>query len=43
VEYQADGSYITPPQKSATCAECHVKAGAKKDFVYQARLGGDGK
>lgn len=40
VEYQADGSYITPPQKSATCAECHVKAGAKKDFVYQARLGG---
>ena len=39
VEYRADGSYLTPPQKSASCAECHVKAGAKKDFVYQARLG----
>ena len=39
VEYRADGSHLTPPQKSAACAECHVKAGAKKDFVYQARLG----
>ncbi|MBI3715776.1 MAG: cytochrome P460 family protein [Betaproteobacteria bacterium] len=44
VEYRPDGSYITPPQKSATCAECHVKAGAQKDFVYRARLGnGAGK
>jgi len=39
VEYRADGSYITPPQKSATCAACHVKAGAKRDFVYQGGLG----
>lgn len=39
VEYRADGSYITPPRKSAACAECHVKAGAKRDFVYQATLG----
>ena len=38
VEYRADGSYITPPQKSATCAECHIKAGAEKDFVYKARF-----
>lgn len=37
-EYRADGSYITPPQKSATCAECHIKAGAEKDFVYKARF-----
>jgi hypothetical protein len=41
VEYKPDGTYITSPQKSASCAECHVKAGAKRDFVYQARLGGD--
>jgi Cytochrome P460 len=38
VEYRADGSYITPPQKSASCAECHIKAGAEKDFVYKARF-----
>lgn len=39
VEYRTDGSYITPPQKSAACAECHIKAGAEKDFVYKARFG----
>ena len=38
VEYRADGRYITPPQKSAACAACHVKAGAKRDFVYRGRL-----
>lgn len=43
VEYRPDGSYITPPQKSATCAECHIKAGAEKDFVYKARFDSAGK
>jgi hypothetical protein len=38
VEYRVDGSYITPPEKSGACAECHVKAGAKWDFVYRGRL-----
>lgn len=38
VEYRADGSHLTPPQKSAACAECHVKAGAQRDFVYRGRL-----
>ena len=38
VEYRADGSYITPPQKSASCAECHIKAGRENDFVYKARF-----
>ena len=38
VEYRADGSHITPPQKSASCAECHIKAGAEKDFVYKGRF-----
>jgi hypothetical protein len=38
VEYRADGSHLTPPQRSAACAECHVKAGAKQDFVYRGRL-----
>jgi cytochrome P460 len=38
VEYRPDGSYITPPQKSAACAACHVKAGQERDFVYRGRL-----
>ena len=42
-EYHADGSYITPPAKSATCSACHIKAGKEKDFVYQARLGSAAK
>src|SRR5262249_16001377 len=38
VEYKPDGTYITSPQKSSSCAECHVKAGAKRDFVYKGGL-----
>lgn len=38
VEYKPDGGYLTPPQKSATCAECHVKAGPQRDFVYHGGL-----
>jgi chitinase len=38
VEYRADRTYITPPQKSFTCAECHVKAGRDRDFVYRGRF-----
>lgn len=33
-EYRSDGSYITPPSASAKCANCHLKAGAAKDFVF---------
>ncbi len=42
-EYRADGSYITPPQKSAACSECHVKAGKDKDYVFKARFATEGK
>jgi chitinase len=38
VEYHPDGTYITPPMKSFSCAECHVKAGSDRDFVYRGRL-----
>ena len=38
VEYRADGTHITPPSKSASCSECHIKAGADKDFVYHGRF-----
>lgn len=38
VEYRPDGTYITPPRRSFACAECHVKAGADRDFVYRGRL-----
>ena len=41
VEYGADGRYLTPPQKTASCAECHLKAGPKRDFVYRGRLSPD--
>ena len=42
-EYRPDGGYITPPEKSGTCAECHVKATGKWDFVYRGRLRDGGK
>ena len=38
VEYSADGRFLTPPQKSATCAACHLKAGPQRDYVYHGRL-----
>ena len=38
VEYRADKSYITPPQGASVCAECHVKAGSARDFVYRGRF-----
>jgi hypothetical protein len=38
VEYKADGTFLTPPQKSAACAECHIKAGSTRDFVYHGRF-----
>ena len=37
-EYKPDGGYITPPEKSGTCAECHVKATATWDFVYRGKV-----
>jgi len=43
VEYKPDGSYLTPPQKSAVCAECHVKATSVRDFVYRGRFPEDPK
>jgi hypothetical protein len=42
VEYRADGSYLTPPEKSASCAACHIKAGAERDFVYHGRFDDSG-
>jgi hypothetical protein len=39
VEYRADKSYITAPPSSSVCAECHVKAGPDRDFVYRGRFG----
>ena len=39
VEYRPDGTFITPPQKSASCSACHQKsAGAERDFVFKARF-----
>ena len=38
VEYKPKGGYITPPEQSGSCAECHLKATAKWDFVYRGRV-----
>jgi len=38
VEYRADKSYITAPAALSVCAECHVKAGSDRDFVYRGRF-----
>jgi len=38
VQYDPDGSFITPPPKSGSCAQCHAKAGPGRDFVYRARF-----
>jgi len=38
MEYAADKSYLTPPQGSSVCAECHLKAGSARDFVYRGRF-----
>ena len=32
--YHLDGAYSTAPAKSASCAQCHQKAGSTKDFVF---------
>ncbi|HVV74020.1 MAG TPA: cytochrome P460 family protein [Verrucomicrobiae bacterium] len=42
VEYRPDRTYITTPAASGTCAQCHVKAGAGRDFVYRGRLAPEG-
>ena len=39
VEYRPDGTFITPPQKSASCSACHQKgAGRERDFVFKAHF-----
>jgi hypothetical protein len=32
--YHLDGTYSTSPDRSASCAQCHQKAGAAKDFIF---------
>ena len=36
VAYRPDGTTSTPPQNSGTCANCHLQAGAGKDWVFRA-------
>jgi plastocyanin len=38
VAYRADKSYGTTPQNSGICANCHLQAGAGKDWVFRASL-----
>ncbi|HEY3853094.1 MAG TPA: cytochrome P460 family protein [Verrucomicrobiae bacterium] len=39
VEYRPDGSWLTPPAKSTSCAKCHIQAGMERDFVYHGSFG----
>jgi hypothetical protein len=41
VEYRSDGSWKTPPEKSTSCAKCHIQAGSERDFVYHGSFGSD--
>lgn len=36
--YSPDGKLITDAAASLACAQCHLKAGAAKDFVYVGRF-----
>jgi len=38
VAYQPDKSYAVTPQNSGFCANCHLQAGAGKDWVFRANL-----
>jgi hypothetical protein len=37
--YNPDGTTRIPPDKAASCAACHRKVGAGKDFVHRLRSG----
>lgn len=36
VAYRADKSVLTPPERTAACAACHMEAGQGKDWVFGA-------
>ena len=36
--FRPDGSVLTPPQATSSCASCHVNAGPARDWVYRANL-----
>jgi len=37
-QYLADGSPRMAPERTSSCAACHRKAGAERDFVYRGRF-----
>jgi uncharacterized protein (TIGR02246 family) len=36
--YRPDGSTLVSPENAGSCAACHRKAGAERDFVYKIRV-----
>jgi hypothetical protein len=38
VAYRPDRTYNTTPQNSAPCANCHLQAGAGRDWVFRSNL-----
>ncbi len=40
--YHTDGTFQTPPQASAFCAQCHLQVGTGTDFVFRNIMHTDG-
>jgi hypothetical protein len=38
VAYRPDGSYLTRPEASASCAICHRVSSQSQDWVFRAEL-----
>lgn len=38
VAYRSDRTHQTPPQQSFSCANCHLQAGASRDWVFRPNL-----
>ena len=38
--YSPDGKLLTGPADALACAQCHVKAGTSRDFVFGGPIGG---
>lgn len=38
VSYRPDGSHVTAPRDSWTCANCHLQAGESRDWVFRRNM-----
>lgn len=38
VAYRADGSHLTPPERTQSCATCHLDSGGTRDWTWRTNL-----